>query len=53
MKKDEIPDTLADINIHTHRHGDSMTDSAQRAELVKILQKCTAVCFKPCKSYQL
>ena len=45
MKKDENPDTLANIDNynfydrqtdrHTHRHGDSMTNPAQSAELVK------------------
>ena len=46
MKKDKKPDTLAGIDnynfcdIHTDRqtdrHGDSMTDPAQRAESVKM-----------------
>ena len=42
MKKDKKPDTLAVIDNYiqtdrqTDRHGDSMTDPAQRAESVKI-----------------
>ena len=46
MKKDEKPNTLALLtittfmtHIHTHGHGDSMTDPAQRAELVKSVDK--------------
>ena len=43
MKKEEKPDTLAIIQLlcqtDKHTHGDSLTDLAKRAELVKIVVK--------------